>query len=178
MLRLFAALPLPPEIADGLSRRQIGVAGARWSPPENFHITLRFFGDLDEPSAEALDEALSLIVWRPLSLTLEGVGVFGEGWDIHAVWAGVKPDAQLIRLAQACDRAARKTGLKSEARAYKPHVTLAYLKRPDPAELGVWLQRHNLLQSPPFLATEFCLYASHSTKHGSRYQLERRYPAQ
>jgi 2'-5' RNA ligase len=55
-------------------------------------------------------------------------------------------------------------------------VTLAYLKRAEPARVGGWVQDHNLLHSPPFRVTWFGLYSSWSTQEGSRYELEREYP--
>ena len=175
MIRLFAAIPVPPEIAEGLVRRQHGLGDARWSPPENFHITLRFAGDVAETTAEDLDSALSQVAGEPLDLMLESVGAFGEGREIHAVWAGVAENAALRHLAQSCESAARRAGLVADTRAYKPHVTLAYLRRPDPAAVAGWIQANNLLKSPSFHVERFGLFSSHATKAGSRYRLERLY---
>ena len=175
MIRLFAALPLPPDIAAGLVRRQHGLGEARWSPQENLHITLRFAGDVAETTAEDLDSELSHVAGEPFDLTLEGVGAFGEGRDIHAIWAGVAESEALRRLAQSCESAARRAGLSADTRAYRPHVTLAYLRRPDPAAVGVWIQSNNLLKSPVFHVDQFGLYSSHASKGGSRYRLERIY---
>lgn len=176
MIRLFAAIPIGPELGQGLARRQTGIDGARWSPLENLHITLRFFGEVAEVVAEDLDLELSKLGGEAFDLTLEGAGAFGEGPDIHAVWAGVTENAPLRRLAQACEGAARRAGLKADARAYRPHVTLAYLRRPDPHAVAAWIQANNLLRSPTFSVTGFALYSSWSTKAGSRYVVERHYP--
>ncbi len=117
MLRLFAALAVPPDIGEGLMRRQHGIAGARWRPLEALHITLRFFGEVREDVAADLDEALSRVAGAPFDLTLKGVGAFGEGADIRAVWAGVEGGEPLRVLAGRCERAALQAGLKREARA-------------------------------------------------------------
>ena len=175
MLRLFAALAIPEEIGEALVRRQQGLPGARWRPLEALHITLRFFGELREDVAEDLDSALDDVAGRPMALELEGVGAFGEGEDIHAVWAGVAENAELRQLAGRCESAARRAGLKAETRVYKPHVTLAYLRRPDPDRVAAWIQGHNLLKSPPFALDRFGLYSSWQTSEGSRYRLEREY---
>ena len=175
MIRLFAALPIPADIGQGLVRRQQGLADARWSPAENFHITLRFAGDIDEAAAEDLDSALSHVVGEPLDIVLSGVGAFGEGREIHAIWAGVVENPALRHLAEACESAARRAGLRPDTRLYHPHVTLAYLRRPDPMAVAGWIQANNLLQSPGFRVEGFGLYASRATKSGSRYQLERYY---
>lgn len=176
MIRLFSALQIPPAIAEGLARRQQGLPGARWHTPEKLHITLRFFGDIAEDAAAELDEELSGIAAEPFSLELQGVGAFGEGADIRAVWAGVVPNPALDQLAGRCEAAARRAGLAPEGRAYKPHVTLAYLRRPDPGRVAAWIAEHNLLHSPPFEATWFGLWSSWLAKDGARYELEREYP--
>ena len=176
MIRLFAALPIPPDIAEGLIRRQHGLEGARWRPAEAFHITLRFFGDVREDVAADLDAELSKIAAQPLTLELTGVGAFGEADDIHAVWAGVDDNPALSHLARSCETAARRAGLPAETRSYRPHVTLAYLRRPQPDRVAMWIQANNLIHSPAFTVASFGLYSTHQTAEGSRYRLEQSYP--
>ena len=175
MIRLFAAIAIPPEIAQGLERRQQGLPGARWRPLESLHVTLRFYGEITEPAAADLDAELATVAGRPFDLALQGVGTFGEGNDVNAVWAGVADSEPLRVLAGRCEAAARRAGLKAETRAYKPHVTLAYLKRPEPGRVAAWVQGHNLLKSPPFGVDRFGLYSSWLSSDGSRYDLEREY---
>lgn len=176
MIRLFAALSIPPEIGRGLQLRQTGIEGARWRPLEALHVTLRFFGDLREDVARDLDAEMLGVSGRPFEIELAGAGAFDHGEGIDAVWAGVAENAALRRLAGACESAARRVGLKPEARNYKPHVTLAYLRRPDPTQVAAWIQANNLLKSPPFTVDRFGLYASIQTKEGSFYRLEAEYP--
>jgi 2'-5' RNA ligase len=175
VIRLFAAVAVPPEIGEGLARRQQGLPGARWRPLEALHITLRFFGEVTEPTASDLDAELGQIPGASFELGLEGVGTFGEGRDLRAAWAGVAESEPLRQLAGRCEAAARRAGLKPESRAYKPHVTLAYLKRAEPARAAAWVQGHNLLKSPPFRVDRFGLYSSWLSSEGSRYDLEREY---
>jgi len=169
-------MAVPGEVGEGLVRRQHGLPGARWRPPESLHITLRFVGDVAENRADDLDAELCVIGARPFEVTLSGVGSFGEGADIHAVWAGVEESAALRRLAARCETAARRAGLKAEPRAWRPHVTLAYLRRADPVRVAAWIAAHNLLRSPPFRVTAFGLYSSWRSDAGSAYRLERAYP--
>lgn len=175
MIRLFAAIAVPDDIGAPLLRRQHGLPGARWRPLEALHITLRFFGDVQERVAEDLDLELDHITSAPFSLTLDGVGAFGEGPDIHAVWAGVAESAPLRGLAGRCETAARRAKMTADSRTYRPHVTLAYLRRPDPAEVAGWIQANSLLKSPAFAVDRFGLYSSRRTGEGSRYVLEREY---
>jgi 2'-5' RNA ligase len=176
MIRLFAAIAVPEDIGEGLLRHQVGLDGARWRPLDAFHITLRFAGDIPENRADDLHSELTVIGGRPFDLTLAGVGAFGEGVDIHAVWAGVEESAELSHLAKACETACRRAGLEADTRAYKPHVTLAYLRRPDPTKVAAWIQAHNLLKSPSFRVMNFGLYSSWQTHEGSTYRDEALYP--
>jgi len=178
MVRLFTALALPPDIADSLVRRQTGLPGAAWRPVEALHITLSFYGEMTLRQADDLDgELVRAAGHGPLTLSLSGVGAFGDGHRAHAVWAGVAPNDALHQLAARCEAAGRRAGLNPPRRAYHPHVTLAYLKgdaRPD--RVGAWVQGHNLLQSPPFRLDHFGLYSSVTGPHGGTYRLEQEYP--
>jgi 2'-5' RNA ligase len=176
VIRLFAAVAVPPDIGESLVRRQGGIEGARWRPPEALHITLRYFGDLREDVARDLDLALLNLGGPVFDLTLEGAGSFGEGADLHSIWAGVTDNPALRRLAKAAELAARTVGLPPETRVYKPHVTLAYLRRASGLEVAHWIQANNLLRSPPFPVSSFGLYSSWRTDEGSRYRLEASYP--
>jgi 2'-5' RNA ligase len=136
---------------------------------------LRFFGEIAEDIAADLDAELESISSPAFTLGLDGVGCFGEGRDINAVWAGITESAPLGRLAHACEAAARRCGLRPETRRYHPHVTLAYLRRPEPMAVAAWIQTNNLLRSPPFAVERFGLYSSWLGREGSRYQVERVY---
>lgn len=175
MIRLFAAIAVPEDISEVLVRRQRGLPGARWRPPEALHITLRFFGEMPEPVADDLSSELTKAHVEPFELSLEGAGAFGEGHQLRAVWAGLADSEPLTILAGRCEAAARRAGLKAEARPFRPHVTLAYLRRPDPARVAAWLTNHNLLKSPPFRVDRFGLYSAWLGEEGSAYQLEREY---
>jgi RNA 2',3'-cyclic 3'-phosphodiesterase len=175
MIRLFAAIAIPPAIVEALAPLQHGLEAARWRPPESLHITLRFFGDVAEPIADDLDEQLAGIGGKAFELSLNGVGAFGEGRELRAVWAGLTESEPLRALAGRCERAARTAGLKPDKRKYAPHVTLAYLRGADPGEVAAWIQRHNLLKTQAFAVSEFGLYSSWSGRSGSFYRLERLY---
>ena len=176
MIRLFAAAAIPEDIAVGLARRQKGLLGARWRPIESLHLTLRFFGELSEDKADDLDAELAAIAAEPFDLILSGVGVFESGGGApRAVWAGVGDNPALRRLAARCETGARRVGLARETRAFRPHVTLAYLSGVEPAPVAAWIQEHNLLKSPSFPVRAFGLYSSRRSAAGATYQLERRY---
>lgn len=177
MIRLFAAIAVPYEAGEVLRLHQTGLRAARWRPSKAFHITLRFFGEVQERAAEDLASELSTISIPRFELGLAGVGSFGEADHMRAVWAGVQESEPLRRLAGKCETAARRAGLPAEGRHYKPHVTLAYLPRTaDAGAVGAWTIGNRDLKSEAFAVDAFGLYSSWPAPEGSRYELERRYP--
>ena len=173
MIRLFTAVPVPFDIAEALARRQRGLPGARWRPPEALHITLAFYGEVPEPQADDLAAELVRARVDPFELKLSGVGACGDGHRSRARWAGVAPCEALSILAGRCRAAGLRAGIAMEARDYRPHVTLAYLRGAEEDRVGAWITNHNLLESPSFRVDRFGLYASVLTDQGSHYTLER-----
>lgn len=119
MPRLFSGLEVPPSVASQLAFYRGGLAGARWIEPADYHITLRFFGDVDKHTAQALTEDLAeterVAGGLPLAVELDELGVFGNDFP-RALFARVKSDALLARLASAHESLARRNGLKPETR--------------------------------------------------------------
>ncbi|MGE0045028.1 MAG: RNA 2',3'-cyclic phosphodiesterase [Hyphomonadaceae bacterium] len=176
-LRLFAALEIPGAVAARLIAIQRGVPGAAWRPRENLHLTLRFFGEVAEPVADDIDAALSeaALRARPFDLRLKGTGVFGKD-EPNALWIGAEASAALADLAAACERAARKAGLKPEPRKFTPHVTIAYLRNPDRDRLIAFEQRYALFETQPWRVDRFALFSSRIRKSApSVYALEADY---
>jgi len=177
-LRVFAALPLPDEIADTACQEMKGVPGAKWRPRENLHITLCFYGSLLEPDVIELDSALGQIHCPPFELRLKSAGRFG-GEEPSALWLGVSHSTSLRDLARQCRKAARSARIDIEKRTFSPHVTLAYLKKEtDPGKLQRFEQRLGLFESKPFWVDRFHLYSSWDRKPGTPnfYQIETEYP--
>ena len=173
--RLFAALPVPDEIAEPLIDLQKGLTGASWRPLKHFHITLRFFGEVDTNLARELDHELGLIEAPQMQLEIDGMGWFGRR-EPTAVWARIAPNGDLARLAGACERAARRLGLPPERRGFKPHVTLAYLHGTSLEGARAWTERHGAYRDGPFWCDRFHLYESRSGKGPSHYEAEADYP--
>ena len=177
MLRLFTALPIPFDVAETLARRQTGLPGAKWRTAEQLHITLAFYGEVEERRAEDLAAELARIPPGVFDVELKGVGAFGDAHRSHTLRAGVEPSERLTVLAGRCKAAAERAGVRMEPRLYRPHLTLAYLKtQTNPDRIGAWIMGHNLLHSPPIRVDRFGLYSSVLSDSGSHYELEREYP--
>ena len=174
MIRLFTAIELPEGVRTRLALLQGGVPGARWSPVENLHLTTRFIGEVDEATANDIDDMLAAIRSPAFDLTLKGAGEFG-GRDPHALWIGVAPNEGLMRLAAKIESALQRMGLDAETRKYTPHVTMARLRDAPIAKVREFLAAHAAFDSGPFPVRGFALFSSHPSQNGSLYRVERTY---
>jgi RNA 2',3'-cyclic 3'-phosphodiesterase len=171
-MRLFVALDLPWELREALAALAGGLTGARWVPPENHHLTLRFVGEVTPHVAEEVDAALAAIRMRPFTLALSGVGLFDRAGRASSLWAGVARCEQLDHLQNKIETALRRAGLPGERRRFQPHVTLARVDGvPEPA-LAAWVQGHNLLRTEPVPVTSFTLFSSQLSKEQPVYTAE------
>ncbi|HYD15515.1 MAG TPA: RNA 2',3'-cyclic phosphodiesterase [Hyphomicrobium sp.] len=171
MPRLFAGIELPPDLADDLSDLAMPLAGAKWVEAQDMHITLRFAGDIDNPTADEFHAALASIDEHAFELRLSGFGAFG-GQQPRTLWAGVAESPWLDTLARACERAARSAGLPPEKHSFKPHVTLARLKGMRPESVARVLGELGNFVSEPFQVERFALFSSRPKVGGGPYVIE------
>lgn len=176
MLRLFAALPVPTDVAERLQALQIGLEG-RVVPPENLHLTLAFFGEIDEATAEDLHAALSGVTGPRPTVTLDGVGAFGNAKP-HAIHAASRPDPALLQLQGKVAQAARRAGLTLESRRYTPHVTLSRYRpgQLSPREAAKRIEARAAFLARPFQPESFALYRSDLGRSGPSYTRLHDYP--
>jgi 2'-5' RNA ligase len=176
-MRLFIALDLPWELRQRLSLLAgSGIPGARWVPPENYHLTLRFIGETPAHRAEDIDLALATLRARGFSLTLAGLGTFHKGGRPTALWVGVERSQQLDHLQNKIETALQRIGLEPERRRFTPHLTLARLDTSVPeAKLAAFVQAHNLFRAEPVPVEHFTLFSSRLGKEQSVYTAEVEY---
>ena len=174
MPRLFSGLEIPREISDRLAMLKGGLEGARWVDPDNYHITLRFIGDVDGATAERFSDALAQISAAPFTLILDGVGSFGRGRP-RAVWAGVGLSAPLMALSNAHEQAALAAGLEPEGRNFHPHVTIARMRGGRASDVAKYLEHNGAFLSPGFAVARFNLYSARESRGGGPYVVERAY---
>jgi 2'-5' RNA ligase len=175
MLRLFVGLGLPDALCDELSAMAGGVPGARWVPEENYHLTLRFIGEVPKWQAQEVDEALAAIRAPGFELTLRGVGTFGKNGRMAALWVGVEKTEGLLFLQAKVETALQRIGLEPERRRFAPHVTLARIERAAPDKAVAFVQAHNLFRAAPVPVEGFTLYSSRLGKEGAVYAREVEY---
>ncbi|MBL4616829.1 MAG: RNA 2',3'-cyclic phosphodiesterase [Robiginitomaculum sp.] len=174
-MRLFAALAVPDQVSEQLLRLQSGVQGAKWRPQENFHITLSFYGDVDEQMAFHLEEALGEITIPAMDLQVSGLGSFGKKKPF-ALWAGVDGQTvtdreKLFSLADQCAKAGIKAGINLEHRNYQPHLTLAYCRNMTAKAAAQYFAANDGYLPMKLSTDKFSLYCSVLGKNFSRYQV-------
>ena len=174
MLRLFVGIGFPPELKLRLSLLSSGVPGAKWVDPGNFHVTLRFIGEISEDLAADIDDALSRLRARRFTLQMAGTGVFGD--KPRSLWAGIERSPELVGLRDKIEQALIRVGLPPEPRKFSPHVTLARLRDPPLDKLRDFLTTHARFRADPLAVEAFSLIASFQTKAGSVYEDQADYP--
>lgn len=103
----------------------------KWVRPEALHLTLKFLGDVDDAREPTLRDALGEVCkdTRPVTVHIEGFGVFPDYKRPSVVWAGVAPDPALELLQHRVEKVFAPLGFPMEARAFRPHLTLGRAKR-------------------------------------------------
>jgi 2'-5' RNA ligase len=175
--RLFTGLELPSEIAAELAMLRGGVSGARWVEAEDYHITLRFMGDIDERAAGEAADALAEIRRPSFPVAIESLSWFG-GDKPRAIVAMAKPTAALVELQADQERRLRRIGLSPETRKYTPHVTLARLRSASPYAVADYLSARGYFPSRQFEATRFVLFSARESMGGGPYLIEAAYALQ
>ncbi|SON57317.1 2'-5' RNA ligase [Hartmannibacter diazotrophicus] len=175
MPRLFTAVEIPRDIAMQLSLLRGGLHGARWIDPENFHVTLRFIGDIDDRTADEVADALDRVNRRSFTLQIRGLDAFSSRGP-HALIASIEPTASLLELQAEQERLMQRLGLKPEPRRFHPHVTLARLRGTTSSEVADWLAMRGDYRLPAFEVSRFVLYSSRSSVGGGPYLVEEAYP--
>ena len=176
-MRLFVGLELPWALRQRLAMLSgAGIQGARWVPPENYHVSLRFIGEMPGHMAEEIDHALAAVNAPGFSLTLAGVGTFTKGGRGGVLWVGVDRNPQLDHLQGKIETALQRCGLEPERRRFQPHVTLARLDNPPEARLAGYVQAHNLFRADPVPVEHFTLFRSLLGKDHAVYTAEVEYP--
>lgn len=175
MPRLFTAIEIPPDIADELAMMRGGLPGARWIDRENYHVTLRFIGDVDEVVARDVELMLGGVRRSTFELRLDALHSFG-GHRPRAVVATISPTRELTELQAEHERLMRRVGLEPEGRKYTPHVTLARLRDSSCHQVADYLSARHLLRSRAFQVDRFVLFSARASVGGGPYVIEADYP--
>lgn len=165
-MRLFAAIDPPSEVWSSLTAAVAGEPDTqlRWVPAEQWHLTLAFYGEVDESKLEKLQEGLARAAERtqPFGVRLSSAGTFPkQAAKARVLWIGLDGEADAMgRLADRCAGAGRRARIAVEDRKFRPHLTLARARR-DSVDVAHLVDRLASYSSPWWTVTSLRLV--HST---------------
>jgi RNA 2',3'-cyclic 3'-phosphodiesterase len=167
-MRLFVALLPPAEVLDELEEflapHRAAWPDLRWVRRELLHVTVAFFGEVNELGVERLLPRLERVAGRcpPLKLSFAGAGAFPSG-GAHArvLWTGLYGDRRtLARLAASAGAAGRRVGSSSgEHKAFRSHLTLARCRRP--MDVRPLVEALSVFAGAPWTVSDLHLMRSH-----------------
>jgi len=175
MPRLFTGVEIPSDIGQALSTLRGGLPGARWIDPGNYHLTLRFIGDVDDTTAHEVASLLGRVKRGAFDLHMQGLTSFG-GKKPRAVVASVSPAQALLDVQAEQERLMQRIGLEPEGRKFTPHVTLARLRESSSQDVADYLAARGFFRTSPFKVSRFVLFSSRNSVGGGPYVVEASYP--
>ncbi|MBW3012400.1 RNA 2',3'-cyclic phosphodiesterase [Candidatus Woesearchaeota archaeon] len=159
-MRLFVAVKIPEPVSEELRniQKQLDVKGLKHV--KDFHLTLKFYGEVEDSELDNIKKELSRIIFEPFQAKLSGIGVFPNEKRINVVWVGLEPQDKFSKLALQF----------KENEGFKPHVTLSRVKFiNDKEELKDKISQLNVPELT-FDVEWFYLVKSTLTKEGPVYE--------
>jgi 2'-5' RNA ligase len=144
-----------------------------WVAPENFHLTLKFLGAVDEARVSSIVSRLQTVAAERAAFAVEvrGLGAFPSATRARVLWAGIADGGDMLRdLAAAADDTLTRLGFPPEGRDFSPHVTVGRVRAPGRApELAAALEAESGREFGRVEVREIALMRSHLSPRGARY---------
>lgn len=166
-MRCFIAIELPEKIKENLRKINIDENVAKVVKPSDYHLTLKFLGDISESKLERVKKDLSKIRFKPFGLKLDKVGFFPKrGNFIRVMWIGIMPKRKVVKLKEDIDDAL--LTLFDREKEFKPHITLGRVKTVK--DRNKFMEFSNLQINEGFKVNSFKLIKSELTENGAKYE--------
>lgn len=182
-MRCFLAIPCPESVRSPLRTVRDDLADTTDLRPveaEQFHLTVKFLGDVDQDDLDRLDQVFQsrLPTPGPLQLELRGVGVFPHPGSASVAWAGIEPTNDLRNLYETVETVTVDLGYDEDHHDFRPHVTLGRFDDDGPPKARIvrWVQEHGETEFATFEAPNLHLYKSELTSDGPIYKQLVRWP--
>jgi len=178
MKRVFCAIEVPAskEIRAAVDSLKQSLAGEtiKWVSPNNYHLTLKFFGSIEESNVPKIVEKLKNCALKvlPFSFNVEGCGFFGKKNSPSVIWLGIKNQKGLVDLYKEVNKAILPLGYLPEKQFFEPHLTIGrfkFTKKPlDTEHFEASLANKDLARVE---VGSFCLIESILHPHGPSYNV-------
>ena len=176
--RVFCAVELPEAVRARLEdhvlrlRKEVPDAAASWSRVENIHLTLKFFGNVEVEQVPKITEAAERVVKQlsAFQISIGETGVFPRASRPQVLWVGVSdPSGQLAALQEGLENECAVDGFPKENRAYRPHLTIARLRRPEGARQLAEAHLRMRFEPVDVRVEEIVVFRSELSPKGSKY---------
>ena len=176
--RTFCAIELPPEVRAQLAkhakqlRDAVPDVSGSWSKPENVHLTLKFFGNVPTQNIAKISATAARVAndFKPFQIRIGGTGVFPRRSRPQVLWIGVEDaSGRLLDLQQRLEEEFAREGFPKEDRGYRPHLTIARLRRPEDARQLAEAHIQTKFSFIDVCVNEFMLFRSQLSPKGSIY---------
>ncbi len=161
--RLFVAIDPPEPVRAALAAQARPIRGVNWTAPHQYHLTLRFLGDVPTEQRDSIERSLATVRVESFILPIEGAGAFPPKRPPAVLWIGVgHGHPHLFQLRQRVDDALLAAGLTGlDVRTFHPHFTLARCSRGlSTGGVNQWLHDLRDYAGPLFRVDAFVLYQS------------------
>lgn len=170
MPRLFTALDVPASAHERIQSLTTDTLEARWTPPEKYHVTLRFIGEVSEERAETIADALREVQAAPVTLRPRGLTAFPSRRKPRVLVVSFEKTPALSSLYHTVEEALGAVGVDPEDRHYHPHLTFARLKQARPEDVHAYLRAQDSFEIDPLPVEQFHLYESILRPEGALHQ--------
>ena len=176
--RVFCAIELPENVRAQLQkyvvqlREEAPDTVATWSRVENIHLTLKFLGNVDLDRVPAISAAAARAVkeFSPFEIGLGKTGVFPKPSRAQVLWIGVSdPSGTLLALQQGLERECTAEGFPREDRVYRPHLTIARIRKPEGARRLGEAHTQMIFEHIALRVKELVVFRSEMSSQGSTY---------
>ncbi len=153
-------------------RKAVPNAAASWTRIENIHLTLKFFGDVAVERIPLISNAAERAVrqFSGFEITVGNTGVFPKPNRPQVLWIGINdPSGTLASLQKTLENEFAAKGFEKEDRAYRPHLTIARLRRPEGAKHLADAHLRMQFDPLPLTLNELILFRSELSSKGSKY---------
>src|SRR5690348_9734058 len=176
--RVFCAFELPESLRVRIKehaervREAVPDVAASWSRPENVHLTMKFFGSVDQAKAPAISDVLTRVAkeFSPVKIVVGGTGVFPRPSRPQVLWIGIDDrTGALARLQTRLEDESARGGFPKEDRAFRPHLTIARIRNPHNANRLAEAHLRLEFGSVEVGLSELVLFRSELSPKGSKY---------
>jgi RNA 2',3'-cyclic 3'-phosphodiesterase len=176
--RIFCAVELPDSVRAQLQehcrqlREAVPDVTASWTRVENIHLTLKFFGNVAIERIPKISAAVERAIKKfpAFEISIGKTGVFPKPSRAQVLWIGVNdPSGKLSELQRQLETECAKEKFEKEDRAYRPHLTIARLRKPEGARLLADAHLNMHFEPAEITLREVIVFRSELSSKGSKY---------